>query len=48
MGPAGVAADASIGTDFYAVEHNYASITPLKIDLTNYQMHTQLAKFFDE
>jgi 5'-nucleotidase len=48
VGPAGVAADASIGTDFYAVEHNYASITPLKIDLTNYQMHTQLAKFFDE
>lgn len=38
IGPAGVAADAGEGTDFYAVEHGYASITPLKIDLTSYEM----------
>jgi len=38
IGPAGLAADAGEGTDFYAVEHGYASITPLKIDLTHYAM----------
>ncbi|GAB6070245.1 5'/3'-nucleotidase SurE [Thiomicrorhabdus hydrogeniphila] len=38
IGPAGLAADAGEGTDFYAVEHGYASITPLKIDLTHYEM----------
>ena len=48
VGPAGTAEDASVGTDFYAVEHGYASVTPLKIDLTNYEMHKQLAIFFDE
>lgn len=48
IGAAGEASDASEGTDFYAIEHNYASITPLKVDLTNYKMHQQLAKFFDE
>ncbi len=48
VGPAGIAEDASVGTDFYAVESGYASITPLKIDLTNYEMHKQLANFFDE
>ncbi|WP_321323259.1 5'/3'-nucleotidase SurE [Thiomicrorhabdus sp.] len=38
IGPAGSAADAGEGTDFYAVEQGYASITPLKIDLTHYEM----------
>jgi 5'-nucleotidase len=38
IGPAGEAADSGEGTDFYAVEHGFASITPLKIDLTSYQM----------
>jgi 5'-nucleotidase len=38
VGPAGEAADAGEGTDFYAVENGYASITPLKIDLTHYEM----------
>ncbi len=36
IGPAGKAADAGEGTDFYAVEHGYVSITPLQIDLTSY------------
>lgn len=38
IGPAGEAADAGVGTDFHAVENGYAAITPLKIDLTQYEM----------
>lgn len=40
VGAAGAAADAGDGTDFDAVEHGYASVTPLQIDLTN---HDQMA-----
>ena len=36
VGAAGAAADAGEGTDFHAVEHGYASVTPLQIDLTNH------------
>jgi 5'-nucleotidase len=36
VGPPGAAQDAGEGTDFYAVEHNYISVTPLQIDLTRY------------
>ena len=43
IGPAGEAADAGEGTDFYAIEQGYASITPLKIDLTHYEMMDALA-----
>jgi len=43
IGPAGEAADAGVGTDFDAVEQGYASITPLKIDLTHYEMMDVLA-----
>lgn len=35
VGAAGPAADAADGTDFYAVEQGYVSITPLQIDLTH-------------
>jgi len=42
VGPAGKAKDASEGTDFFAVEQGYASITPLKIDLTHYKMQSVL------
>lgn len=38
IGPAGQAADAGEGTDFYAVEAGYVSVTPLQIDLTHYGM----------
>lgn len=37
VGPPGAQQDAGEGTDFYAVENNYISVTPLKIDLTNHQ-----------
>ena len=35
IGAAGEAADAGEGTDFHAVANNYASVTPLQIDLTH-------------
>ena len=36
IGENGKEADNGLGTDFYAIKNNYVSITPLKIDLTNY------------
>lgn len=36
VGAAGPAQDAGKGTDFYAVQHNRVSVTPLQIDLTHY------------
>jgi 5'/3'-nucleotidase len=36
VGPPGAAEDAGEGTDFFAVEHNFISVTPLQIDLTRY------------
>jgi 5'-nucleotidase len=44
IGPAGGAADAGPGTDFHAVEHARASVTPLQVDLTN---RAQLARLPD-
>ena len=37
IGAAGGAADAGPGTDFYATDNQRVSVTPLQIDLTNYQ-----------
>ncbi|MBN2646492.1 MAG: 5'/3'-nucleotidase SurE [Thiotrichales bacterium] len=48
IGPAGAAADASEGTDFHAVEQGYVSITPLKIDLTNYAAMKALIDWADQ
>jgi 5'-nucleotidase len=36
VGPPGAAEDAGDGTDFFAVEHDFISVTPLQIDLTRY------------
>jgi 5'/3'-nucleotidase len=36
VGPAGKAQDAGEGTDFHAVANNRASVTPLQVDLTQY------------
>lgn len=36
VGAAGAAQDAGKGTDFYAIQHNRVSVTPLQIDLTRY------------
>ena len=37
VGPPGEAQDAGPGTDFYAVEHATASVTPMQIDLTRHR-----------
>ena len=37
VGPPGEAQDAGPGTDFFAVEHATASVTPMQIDLTRHQ-----------
>ena len=37
VGPAGSAADAGEGTDFYAIANNQVSLTPLQADLTHHQ-----------
>ena len=45
VGPPGAAQDAGDGTDFYAIEHNFISITPLQIDLTRYDSLEYLEKW---
>lgn len=42
VGPAGAEQDAGPGTDFYAVNAGYVSVTPLQIDLTWYDRLTTL------
>ena len=36
VGPAGEGQDAGEGTEFFAVKQGFASVTPLKVDLTRY------------
>ncbi|WMW79084.1 5'/3'-nucleotidase SurE [Undibacterium cyanobacteriorum] len=42
IGPPGAARDAGPGTDFHACSEAYVSMTPLQIDLTNYQVLQQI------
>lgn len=44
----GDAADCDPGTDFYAVEQGYVSITPLQIDMTQYSGMDNLASWLEE
>ncbi|MDG3089015.1 5'/3'-nucleotidase SurE [Vibrio hannami] len=37
LGPPGKEQDAGEGTDFYAIEHNMVSITPMQVDLTAHE-----------
>lgn len=37
LGPPGKEQDAGEGTDFYAIEHGFVSITPLQVDLTAHE-----------
>ena len=43
VGPAGAAADAGPGTDFAAIAAGKVSITPIRVDLTHYEVFDQLA-----
>jgi len=45
VGPPGIAQDAGEGTDFYAVKNNYISVTPLHIDLTQYDSLANLTEW---
>jgi 5'-nucleotidase len=45
VGPSGDRQDAGPGTDFYAIEHNRVSITPLRLDLTDYKISPKLAEW---
>ncbi len=47
VGPAGAEQDAGPGTDFYAVNHNYVSVTPIQIDLTRYDAMNMIADWLD-
>lgn len=46
-GPLSGAQDAGEGTDFYAVQHGYASVTPLTIDMTAYRSIEALTSWLD-
>ncbi|QFY42906.1 5'/3'-nucleotidase SurE [Candidatus Methylospira mobilis] len=43
VGSAGPEQDAGPGTDFYAIRHNFVSVTPLQIDLTRHDGLAALA-----
>ena len=47
IGPPGMEADAGAGTDFYAINSGYVSITPLHLDMTHYKMFDQLSNWLD-
>ena len=43
IGPAGEGQDAGEGTDFHAIEQGFASVTPLKVDLTRHSAVSDLS-----
>lgn len=47
VGPAGAEQDAGEGTDFYAIGQGCVSITPLKIDITDYAVFENLSRWVD-
>lgn len=48
IGASGPEADAGAGTDFYAINMKKVSITPLQIDMTNYNSFDRLATWLEE
>ncbi len=48
VGPPGLEADAGPGTDFFAINQSYVSITPLHLDMTNYKIFDQVAAWVNE
>jgi 5'-nucleotidase len=45
IGPPGLEADAGPGTDFYAVNQGYVSVTPLHLDMTNYKIFDRVSNW---
>lgn len=48
IGPPGTEADAGPGTDFYAINRGYVSITPLNLDMTHYKVFDQLSTWVQD
>jgi len=48
IGSAGDEQDGGPGTDFYAVKQNFASITPLHVDLTHHSVLEQVREWLNE
>ena len=48
VGPPGLEADAGPGTDFFAVNEGYVSMTPLHLDMTHYKVFEQVAAWTEE
>lgn len=48
VGPPGLEADSGPGTDFFAINNQYVSITPLQLDLTHYKMFGSLSEWLQE
>ncbi len=48
VGAAGAAQDAGKGTDFFAVQQNLVSVTPLQIDLTRYDQLDLIARWLND
>lgn len=48
VGAAGSEADAGPGTDFHAIAHRHVSLTPLKIDLTDYKQFEVVSQWCNE
>tara|TARA_R110002073_G_scaffold191088_2_gene349766 strand:- start:2977 stop:3720 length:744 start_codon:yes stop_codon:yes gene_type:complete len=47
VGAAGAAQDAGEGTDFFSVQHNRVSVTPLQLDLTRYDQLDIVAEWLN-
>ncbi|MDP3704304.1 MAG: 5'/3'-nucleotidase SurE [Legionellaceae bacterium] len=47
IGQPGDQADAGPGTDFFAVNRGYVSITPLHLDMTHYKVFDQVSSWID-
>lgn len=48
VGPVGAEEDAGPGTDFYAVNQHFASVSPIKVDLTQYEAIDTIAHWLEE
>lgn len=48
VGPPGAEQDAGVGTDFYAINNGFVSITPLQLDLTRYERFDELNAWIKE
>ncbi len=48
VGPAGSEQDAGEGTDFYAISQHCVSITPLRMDLTDYRSFDALSQWLSD